>query len=64
MEIKPCPMCGSPAEAETRDYIHIQFAFVQCQNPSCRWRLCIDRHNGIVCDMKKEAIEAWNRRAD
>lgn len=64
MKIKPCPMCGSSAEVKSKDYVHVQLAFVQCQNPSCRWRVCIDRHIGVECDIKAEAIEAWNRRAD
>ena len=64
MKIKPCPMCGSPAEVGVKKYDHIQLAYVQCQNESCQWRVCIDRHIGIDCDIETEAVEAWNRRAD
>ncbi len=59
MEIKPCPLCGSPAEVTTdaRD-----FAAIECKN----WRRC-GLHLSHVQQRGsplKTLARRWNKRAD
>lgn len=49
-ELKPCPFCGSEAEIETPSVI----AAVFCNRCSA----------AVVSDTAKEAINAWNQRAE
>lgn len=54
-ELKPCPFCGGEAEIVENDC----FVDVCCKNLRCRgWASCLEYKT------KKEAIEAWNRRAE
>jgi Lar family restriction alleviation protein len=58
-ELKPCPFCGGKAGLisikafEWCDYSYI----ARCENPNC------EVSPGVKKLEKKEAIEAWNRRA-
>ncbi len=50
-ELKPCPCCG--CEAEPAVYWR-----VRCSNEDC------DEQTFSRYETKREAIDAWNRRAD
>ena len=50
-ELKPCPFCGGKANA----FICGRIFVVECES-------CGTSSDGF--DSKKEAVEAWNRRAD
>ena len=52
--LKPCPFCGSKKVIVYKDSINPKCCFVFCEG--CRV-------NTADFDTKKEAIEAWNRRA-
>lgn len=56
-DLKPCPFCGNswPAIGQEREYSTFGTIYVYCTN--CR-------ASGPSMPSKKEAIEAWNRRAD
>lgn len=54
-ELKPCPFCGGEAKivkSPENEYIAI------CRNKQCNASV------GFFPNTRKEAIEAWNRRAD
>lgn len=55
-ELKPCPFCGGEAELSVSED---GYANVSCKKPLCRGWACCWNYN-----RKKEAITAWNRRAD
>jgi Lar family restriction alleviation protein len=55
MELKPCPFCGGKAEVVDNEY----FVDVSCAHIHCRGYAA-----SLMYNNKKEAIEAWNRRAD
>lgn len=54
-ELKPCPFCGGEAEVVKNP----DFVDVSCKNINCRGYACCLHHK-----KKKDAIEAWNRRAE
>lgn len=54
-ELKPCPFCGGEAKYRPAGGISQDYGYVRCEN------LCCDQHCYLP---KKEAIEAWNRRAE
>ncbi len=56
-ELKPCPFCGEEAERteKTDDGLY----GVRCHNP-----YCIGRDIFPAFYVKKNAIKAWNRRAN
>ena len=58
-KLKPCPFCGSEAEMKIETHTPTGFDYTpRCKNPSCAGRLAKKWHN------EKNAIEAWNRRAE
>ena len=54
-DIKPCPFCGSSAEAEIR----YTAAFVECSNNDCGIFMC--ELDNPFCD---EVVEKWNKRVN
>lgn len=59
-ELKPCPKCGCEAElisSQTFAWCNVYW-YVRCTNEDC------DEETMLKYDTKREAIEAWNRRAD
>lgn len=64
-ELKPCPFCGGEAKLQQdirypRPKCEPRKAFeVVCQNPECIIGFVDERYRLS----KKEAVEAWNRRA-
>lgn len=61
-ELKPCPFCGGEAEVVINKSKQGQTANIHCTHCSCRKTLL--RHPNYEGIIEKEAIEAWNRRAD
>ena len=61
-KLKPCPFCGGEAEIVTNGELtksKYYFVDVQCKNTRCRgWSSVLDSRT------RKQAIEAWNRRAE
>lgn len=59
LELEPCkcPFCGEIPNVDKHSVK--EYFMVSCWNPSCP---CMPETNWF--DMKEEAIEAWNRRAD
>jgi Lar family restriction alleviation protein len=63
MELKPCPFCGG--EAETKMYLWGHHA--ETHAPIwCYYVYCVscDAMTDNIFKSKKEAIAAWNRRAE
>lgn len=66
IKLKPCPFCGGEAKLKAdvrypRPERNPKRAYeVVCQNYNCIIGLCDDRYYLT----EKEAIEAWNTRAD
>jgi Lar family restriction alleviation protein len=60
MELKPCPFCGETPELEAfiDRFNRIKYG-VECHGEDCEINLFTDWYAD-----KKEAIEAWNRRAE
>lgn len=54
-ELKPCPFCGGKASCKPFKWIEFTSYHVCCED--CR-------ASTIEFDYAKEAVEAWNRRAD
>lgn len=58
-ELKPCPFCGGEAKIHTSEEFFLidkkKFSSVFCKNCQATSR---------YFNTSKEAIEAWNRRAD
>ena len=54
-ELKPCPFCGGKAEYRPAGGLSDAYGYVRCEN------LCCEQH---WYSKEKEAIEAWNRRAE
>lgn len=54
-EIKPCPFCGVVPELKKDEDGRYD---IQCENPECKLQVFLDRFYSV----KREAIEAWNRR--
>lgn len=54
-ELKPCPFCGGEAEYRPVGFLSDPCGYVKCKNCGVKqyWY-----------SPKKEAIEAWNRRAE
>ena len=58
-ELKPCPFCGGEAKLRETTYgNNIGAYFVYCANRDCE----VSPSTGYR-RFRKEAIEAWNRRA-
>ena len=56
-ELKPCPFCGGEGCLQRHDFVGYTDTFgVVCLDCGCETRQ--------FYDTKKDAIEAWNRRAD
>ena len=55
-ELKPCPFCGGEAEIDVSPHGH---SVVSCKDVWCRGHADCWTHDNI-----KEAVEAWNRRAN
>lgn len=56
-ELKPCPFCGGEACIQRHEFIGYADTFgVVCLDCCCETRQFFET--------KKEAIEAWNRRAE
>lgn len=59
-KLKPCPFCGGEWKLRETTYgNNIDAYFVWCANPRCDVRP-ITKYRRF----RKEAIEAWNRRAN
>jgi Lar family restriction alleviation protein len=58
-ELKPCPFCGSEAEASTTDIIVYKIHSVECSNEDCGGRMSKGRDFNSL----EEAITAWNHRS-
>lgn len=56
MELRSCPFCGCSAVIKHLDVFGGKWFYVKCQ-----W--CYAEINNLV-PSEKEAIEAWNKRAD
>lgn len=56
-ELKPCPFCGGEAKIVTyrNEYSRINPTLVGCS---------VCKTQTALYDKRKEAIKAWNRRAD
>jgi Lar family restriction alleviation protein len=54
-ELKSCPFCGGEAEYRPAGGLSETNGYVRCKN------FCCEQH---WYSPKKEAIEAWNRRAE
>ena len=54
-ELKPCPFCGGEAEYRPVGEFSEKNGYVRCKN------FCCEQYG---YSPKKEAIEAWNRRAE
>ena len=54
-ELKPCPFCGGEAEYKMAGGISADYGYVRCK------KFCCEQH---WYSLEKEAIEAWNRRAE
>ena len=56
VELKPCPFCGGPGKiyyyADTREW------WGYCDNDECQCQPFLK-----VSKSRREAVEAWNRRA-
>ena len=52
-KLKPCPFCGSK-HIDITNFGEVMW-FIQCDDCNATFP---------ECDTKKEAIEAWNRRAN
>lgn len=57
VDLLPCPFCGG--EATNVPYKNGKYYEVRCENKDC----AVIVFTGVK-DTEKEAIEAWNRRAD
>lgn len=54
-KLKPCPFCGGEAQLDKNEFGHVN---ASCKDHKCRgWACCLNYNN------KKEAVDAWNRRA-
>ena len=54
-ELKPCPFCGGEADIRLDSELQIYFVIVCTKCPTNVGRMWYSK--------KKDAIEAWNRRA-
>lgn len=54
-KLRNCPFCGGEAEVVGNEY----FVDVSCAHVDCRGYAA-----SLMYNNKKEAIEAWNRRAE
>jgi len=70
-DLKPCPFCGSPAEADySRGYSQYPSGLpgtavaIYCQNCSADMCTCREDHRGTDAEvLMDELVQAWNRRA-
>lgn len=77
MTIKPCPFCGKGVYLEkkplwrqcggsTHGYFGSYEFIIECSNPECGCRVNLGANDTVYRseeEAKKNAIEAWNRRA-
>lgn len=73
-ELKPCPFCGKKVELIKEPLWHGSHGYygcydyvVKCRNPECRCQIYLGKNNTIYYDdetAQRNAIEAWNRRAE
>ena len=63
-ELKPCPFCGHSAMVVCNKYRHAQFSFsVQCGNLKTEGLdTCPVIPSTYEYTIKKDAIDAWNKR--
>lgn len=61
-ELKKCPFCGSEARISINKTKQAQTSIITCDRCSCRKTLL--KNSFYEGDIEKEAIEAWNRRAE
>lgn len=63
-ELKPCPFCGRKPSRVRQHYVpgtaNIYYS-VECKAPMTK---CFIKPKTTYCKTEKQAIEAWNRRAD
>jgi Lar family restriction alleviation protein len=68
-ELKPCPFCGGGAAVlyhQSNKYTDYDGDYVYCMKCGCRTRLyeCFNGTGKTHKDTEKEAINAWNNRAN
>jgi Lar family restriction alleviation protein len=67
-ELKPCPFCGGEAVLyhQSSKYTDYDGDYVHCMHCGCRTKLfeCFNGTGKTHEDTEREAVNAWNRRAD
>jgi len=73
-DLKPCPFCGQKVALIKKPLWHGSHGYrgcyeyvVKCRNPECQCKINLGQNNTIYRDdetAQKNAIEAWNRRAE
>ena len=73
-DLKPCPFCGKkvvlikePLWNGSHGYYGCYEYVVKCRNPECQCQVYLGKNDTIYRDdetAQKNAIEAWNRRAE
>lgn len=58
-ELKPCPFCGIPPKIHETNAANIDWWVVYCKNKVCEVRPMTHYRR-----IRREAIEAWNRRTE
>jgi formate dehydrogenase maturation protein FdhE len=65
--LKPCPVCGSPAELKQVHYFETEqpYSYVHCTNRDCNLHQNAAHFSGGTEDKNSEnAIAAWNQRLE
>ena len=60
IELKRCPFCGGEVRIDAIDAMEDMSCFMV----GCRNKDCICHVTGAAYDTLRDAVEAWNRRAD
>ena len=73
-ELKPCPFCGRkvrmrkyPLWHDSHGYYGCYEYVIECENPQCGCHIKLSQNDTIYRnkeEAKRNAIKAWNRRAE